>query len=451
MAEAAGVVDTGRGEADRAVLKPLFEKLKPGPGLSREEVLADQRQRLRSAVISLVASQGWKGVKVRSLARAAGVSSASFYRSFSNTDECLATALEANMTEVIGSAASVQHRGEDWRVSLRAAVEAFMQQLATHPQASRVALLDVFSAGPTARRRIPRAFAEIEGVLARSFQTDPDSPPVPRHLIAGMAAGMLRVARKTSLVDRVDELPGLADALTEWMVSLPRSEVTSLLAPQRKNPRREPRPFPTETDPSYSGAAVGDRECLLRATVRLGTTDGYASLSPARIRAEAGVSRRRFEETFTGADDCFLESIAMVATEGASRAYAWSSESEDWRSRTCRLIVALSAQAARKRRLARLAFIDILGPGRAGLVRREELLSRAAAELRATVPADERPSEMFAEASVAAAWHIAQVDIASGRAKGLPAIAPLLSYVVLAPIVGAVGAAEAAREEAGWR
>jgi hypothetical protein len=50
---------------------------------------------------------------------------------------------------------------------------------------------------------------------------------------------------------------------------------------------------------------------------------------------------------------------------------------------------------------------------------------------------------------VAAAWHIAQSDTAAGRTRDLPAIAPLLSYLLLAPIVGPKPAAAAIQAELG--
>ena len=50
---------------------------------------------------------------------------------------------------------------------------------------------------------------------------------------------------------------------------------------------------------------------------------------------------------------------------------------------------------------------------------------------------------------MAAAWHIARSDIAAGRARALPSLAPLLSYVILAPIIGARTASVAVHAEFG--
>ncbi len=446
------VVDT---EAGIAVdLQPLFRKLKPGPGLPAEQVLADQRRRLQGAMIAVVDSAGWSGVRVRTLARTAGVSTATFYKHFANADECLASTYDAVMATALRHSAAAQRRQPDWQESLRAAIAALMDDLASEPRAARLALLDVFSAGPSARKRIGRAVTELERLVGASFADAPRSVTAPRHLVAGMTAGMLRVARTTTMAGRGDELPGLADQLGDWMLALPHPEVLSLLAAPvgmaTGRSRREPTPFPTGGELGRERRVIADdRQRLLRAAVKLAAVDGFAGLTVPKLRAEAGVSRRRFEASFESVDECFLDSVEMLAGDAAARAGSWSAAVEGWERRTCRFVLALCAQAARERSMARLAFLGIFAPGRAGLLKRERMVGRTAAGLRDTVPAERRPSTIAAEASVAAVWHIAQSDIAAGRARNLPAVAPLLSYVVLAPIVGPRTAAVAVQAEIG--
>jgi AcrR family transcriptional regulator len=452
--EASGaVVDSGEGLG--VDLQPLFRKLKPGPGMPAEQVLADQRRRLQGAMIAVVDTAGWSGVRVRTLARTAGVSTATFYKHFANADECLASTYDAVMAMAVRHSAAAQRRQSDWQGSLRAAVGTLMEDLAGEPRAARLALLDVFAAGPSARKRIGRAVTELERLVGASFAEAPRSVTAPRHLVAGMTAGMLRVARTTTMAGRGDELPGLTDQLGDWMLSLPHPEVLSLLAApagiESGRMRREPTPFPAigEPDRDRRGATDDDRQRLLRAAVKLAAVDGFASLTAPKLRTEAGVSRRRFEASFESVDECFLEAVEMLAGDAAARAGSWSGGAGEWERRTCRFVLALCAQAARNRAQARLAFLGIFVAGRAGLLKRERMVGRTAAELRDTVPAERRPSAIAAEASVAAVWHIAQSDIAAGRARNLPAVAPLLSYVVLAPIVGAQTAAVAVQAEIG--
>ena len=67
--------------------------------------------------------------------------------------------------------------------------------------------------------------------------------------------------------------------------------------------------------------------------------------------------------------------------------------------------------------------------------------------LRASAPAGQRPSELVAEASVGAVWGIVHHEVALGATQRLPDIAPQLSFMVLAPVLGAENAAQAIRAE----
>jgi AcrR family transcriptional regulator len=396
---------------------------------------------------ALVDQDGWSRVRVRSVARTAGVSTSTFYKHFANTDECFVSTFDAAMGGVLRHSAAAQRQRTEWRSALRAVVASVAEQLAGDSRAARLTLLEVFSAGPGARRRISHAVTELEQLVAASFETAAAPVPAPRHLVAGMTAGMVRVARTTTAAGRGEELPDLADELAEWMLSLPDLEIVSLLGVSNDaagRGRRESRPFPNMTATVASGAP-DERERLLRAAVRLAAAEGYAALTVPQVRTDAGVSRRRFDVNFDNLEQCFLEAVETVADESVVQATAWAAQADDWSVRVCRSVLALCVKAARARPLARLTFLEILAPGRPGLQRREELVGRAAEALQASAPEERRPSSLAAEASVAAAWHIAQAEVAAGRVRKLPAIAPLLSYVILAPVLGPESASAAIR------
>ena len=264
-----------------------------------------------------------------------------------------------------------------------------------------------------------------------------------------MTAGMLRVARKTTTADRTGELPDLARPLCEWMLSMPHPEVVSLLEcsdPKLCSRQGSPRaaaPFaPLSTD-----SGTGDRERLMRAAARLAAENGHAGLTEPKVRSEAGVPRRRFQAQFKSLDDCFLDSIELIADEAVAAAHASSMAGIDWERRTCETVLSLCVGASRNRSLAQVVFVEILAPGRIGLLRREHLISRAAVSLRDTIPPKQRPLLLALEASVAAAWHIVRADIAAGRTRDLAALAPLLSYILLAPVIGAKAAAMTIQRE----
>jgi hypothetical protein len=79
-----------------------------------------------------------------------------------------------------------------------------------------------------------------------------------------------------------------------------------------------------------------------------------------------------------------------------------------------------------------MVLLDITAPGRPGLLRREELISRCVAHVRAGAPPDKRPSELVVDASISAIWRIAETEVAAGRTAQLPRVAPVFVYMLLA-------------------
>jgi AcrR family transcriptional regulator len=258
-----------------------------------------------------------------------------------------------------------------------------------------------------------------------------------------MTGGVLRIVRTTVAAGRAGELPRLADPLADWVLSFPSRELVTLPAAEAKRP---PNPEPTNLLSLLGGNPADDRRRLLQTVMRLASKDGFEALTAPGVRRDAGVSKRQFDQIFHGVDDCFLNGIDAVVESTAMEANR--APIENWTRRTHRAIAELCAEAADHRRLARVTFLEIFAPGRDGLLQREKIIGSAATALRRTIPLEERPSRLVTEASVAAAWQVAQADVVAGRTRNLPDVAPLLSYLVMAPIVGVSPAVGAIRAEA---
>ncbi|MBS1894788.1 MAG: TetR family transcriptional regulator [Actinobacteria bacterium] len=421
----------------------LFPKLKPGPGLPPEVVLADQRRRLQGALLRIVLDGGWRRVRVREVVRSAGVSTASFYQHFANADDCFASVLDSAVARLLDGVAADSAAASGWREAIRGTVEELLGRFGSDQTAAQVALIDSFSAGSTTRRRVGITATRLEEILGECFFSSADRMSIPRHLVAGMTGGMLRILRTTVAAGRAAELPRLSGPLADWLLRLADAQVLRLPAVEARRgaSRSAPRLLcQLDSDPADSGRR------LQQTVIRLAAESGLGNVKASTVRRDAGVSKRQFDELFSGLDECFLEGIDTMVESlaiGANRPAA-----ENWTRKSHRAIATLCSQAAENRRLARVAFLEVLVPGRDGLLRREQLIGRAATALQRTIPADERPPLLIAEASVAAAWHVAQADVHAGRTRALPSVAPLLSYLVMAPIVGAEPAVAAIRAEA---
>jgi AcrR family transcriptional regulator len=421
---------------------PRRQKLKPGPGMSKPEVAEHQRRRLLAATIALTAECGYEGLTVRSLAAAAGVSSRTFYKHFANVEDCFASTFDAVMS---GAARRTDRTrgGGGWEGELRTAVRSLMEAIAARPREAHLALVDVFSAGPAALNEHGPA-GSFELLLADAFARAPAPVAAPRHLVIGIAAGTTRVARRTVMAGRGDELPELADELVDWMLSLPRPQLVAL---RGGVPIAGAAPGRSELAACFDGGAGTEqgarRRLLLGAAIRLAAAEGPATLTPRVVCSAADLPRRTFDENFDSVEECFLEAVELVAVTAVALAVKQVGTGGPWQIRLARTILSLCTQIAASSRLGALALVGITGPGSKGLLRREDLLSWAAERLRHTVPSAERPSELVAEASVAAAWQIARVEVAGGRAGRIGGLSPLLAYVILAPTMGAAAATRA--------
>lgn len=100
-------------------------------------------------------------------------------------------------------------------------------------------------------------------------------------------------------------------------------------------------------------------------------------------------------------------------------------------------MVALMGHVANDPVLQRVAFVEVFAVGSAAIEHREALLHKFNELLITRVPEPLRPSNVTVEAIIGAIWGIVHQHVTQGTAHLLPALAGHLSYLALAPAVGA--------------
>jgi AcrR family transcriptional regulator len=430
----------------------FFRKLKPGPGRTAAEVVADQRARLRRAMVELVAERGFNGVTVRGLSRTAGVSTRTFYAHFPNAEECFAATYESVMKTALKRITAQGITSSGWERAIRSGLRALMEAIGENPHASRLALVESFSAGPAMLREMTFATRDFEQFMLDTFESAPRRAALPLPIIQGIAAGTERVVRARVLGGQASALPGVSEELADWALSMYGPTAAKL-------------PIPTASE-VHAGAAGRSREVkrsavtgeftapsnergrILAATIRLSATECYWNLTIPRIRREAEVSRRAFDSQFGSVAECYLEAIEMLIDRLVSRSLRSAGGAGSWDSRVVKWINAYCAELSQTPVLARLAYLDVFAPGQEGMTCRERIITGSTGRLRLLNP---ELTELQAEASSAAAWRIIQSEVAANRIRKLPQVAPLIAFVVLAPAVGVARAAKAIHAEHGDR
>jgi AcrR family transcriptional regulator len=275
-------------------------------------------------------------------------------------------------------------------------------------------------------------------VIQNEFAAPPCSVSIPPALAQGIGAAVSRIARTQLLISRPSDAATVSAGFADWLLAL-RSEHLGRLG---RGIETLEVPSPDVGSRPPSGLA-DDRSLLLAAVTKLSMSGGYAGLTIPAIRQAAGVSRRSFDDNFGGVDDCFLAAVENRVDGAIERAAKEAATAPNWERATVRMISSLCCQVARDPVLARLALVEILAPGRPGLELRENVVSRCAALLRETAPPSGRPTELGAEASVAAIVSAAAAEAVAGRRQRIGATAPSMAFMGLAPAIGPAAAERA--------
>lgn len=424
---------------ERAVrIEPTYQKLQPHrSGLSKDQVVADQRRRLYEAMVEIAATRGYRATTIKALCALAGVSRQTFYDLFgANKEACLLGAYDYVLERAV-ERIGLAYRGEhDPERRLCRAFEQFARVLAGDPRAARFALLKPFAAGRAAVARMDRGRELFEGLIAASIGGPARGATLSPTIAKGIVGGVERVSRVYLLAGKIDELSATAGELSAWVSSYrpwQRSTTTAAATPRlAARPQR-----------GLRGKDEGLR--ILRAAAAIAASDGYSGLSAARIARLAGVSEEAFASLYDGADAieaCFLAAFDLLGAEALVCADKAARDAGGWPEGVRGGIVALLDHVAAHPFLGPVAFIEIFSVGPSAIERRSRMLQKFADVFTQRIPDSQRPSQLIAEAIVGSIWAIIHDRIVRGRVDLLPELADDATYLALAPVIGHEAAIE---------
>jgi AcrR family transcriptional regulator len=386
-------------------------------------------------MVELVAEHGYNAVSVEKLTSRARISKRDFYKLFAGKEECFLAAYDIIVSHSVRGIVAAAEGEQEWRERLRLGVLAFADQITSSPEAARLALVEAFTAGAVAVERMQRTNRLFEGLVARNLALADDAPRLPPLVVRGVVAGGSRLARARLLSGRPRQLALDGDALLQWSLSFCDDEVVRLrgLGTAGVPPLPEVAPVMPLED---------ERGLILAATAKLASKEGHATLTVPRVRAAAGVSRRSFDAHFEGVSDCFLATLETLSDRTLASAASFYLTAEDWASGVHRMIADLCRHLACDSTFTGLAFLEVFSPNPEAIRWRSEMIAKLATRLRRGAPPNQRPSEFAAEASIGAMWGVIHHFVATGHGTQLPAAAPALSYLALAPALGAAAAVD---------
>jgi AcrR family transcriptional regulator len=427
---AAEMVDTPWGKMDEL----RERRLRPGPGATRETVERNQRERLFGAMVASTAAKGYTATTVADLISLAGVSRATFYEHFEDKGDCFRATVEALLDtglalirERLNGPGNPKERGER-------AISSFLKLTANQPAAAKVSLVEAYSAGPAGLEPITNAFEEACELAHEAMRMLPNGDRTPEELSRGVIGGLHRVIYIHLYRGEEQELLETCGELWRW--------ASGYRPPEGLPKPRKRRRLATEAPP-YSGRDQHER--ILRGFARATAARGFTKVTIPQIAAETGISNATFYQHFENKDDALLAALDLSGAQLIAATLPAARRAPDWPQAIHRAIESMCGFLVAEPDLAKLRTVEVYAAGPEALAHRDRAWEAVIEEL---VPAEVRegaePGQLALDASTGAIYALLYEKVRRGELEKLREFQPMLSYIVLAPFIGAEDATRVA-------
>jgi len=421
-----------------------------------DRVRAHQRSRLLEAIVDQLAAVGYTNVRVGDLATRAGVSRATFYEQFKNKEDCFLAAHDALAARLLArTAGTVQARPQQATSRMIGSLAEFADR---EPERFSFLTYEAMLAGPDALARREKLVAALADQLEQAFAVGGRGGPpldVPAWILLGGTIRVLGIRMRRG--QRASQ--ALSDELIVWTDSYRgrdaarrrrrlASATMFLATSQRVSPGLlGPQPLPRGRH-RLSATVVKriQRERILHATAHVIRTSGYPSTTVADIVATAGVSREVFYSHFSSRSDAFVETHQLVFQEMmATTAGAFFASTGRWPEQVWQSALASTKFVLDAPSFAHFAFVEPYALGSAVARRTDDAVLAFTALL--TRGYNQRPEaqklpQATSDAIVGAIMEAVAYYVRNDRAADLAEQLPLLTYLVIAPFIGADDANE---------
>jgi AcrR family transcriptional regulator len=388
-------------------------------------------------MIESVARRGYHATTVADVITLAGVSRRAFYEHFGDKEGCLTTTHHSIVGRARGLTIEAWDSQHGWTNRLHASCRSLFDDVLKHPGGARLVLVDSVAIYPRARERMTFASLVFERLLRNVMQAHTRGPDLPLLPPSAIVGGVRQAVFARIREHRETELSTLADEVLDWIESY-RPPREARLAPPANvvlDVPQTPALFQSHSDP---------RARILAATVRLILESGYINLTDSQLAKAARLSTQALHQEFPSKEACLLAALDSFICETLELVRAELRHDISWPTEIHHAMNTYVAYLASHRALVRLAFIDLfdVGPAVVGqMTRSAEELTKLLTD---NCPAPRRGPLVAREAITGAIWAIIFGHAADDRAWRPSALADQLTFVMLAPYVGAKAAIEEA-------
>ncbi len=446
----------------------------------------DQRERLQTALIELIAQRGYQAVRILDLTKLARVSRPTFYSLYADKEELFLAAYDEIAKRTASTIMAAYETQGSPGERLRRAMRAFAELAAAEPEAVSLMVLGAFGAGPKALERRNRTLEALEQSIGSSRSAAArgggsrktrkgvvlaaDGTDLTVKVILG---GIREVTAARLRRGQAGALPGLADELAAWAESYPAKPPAGLgpasaAARARARPGRRrdeeghAEPMASERARQAEGRlpsgrhdlprqfiVKNQRERIVDATAAIVAEKGLAGLTIPEIARRANVSHQTFYEMYPTKDDAFLgaQKVGLHQALGIA-VQAYEAQGEDWPMGVAAGIRALLDYLASEPAHAHLTVVDTFAASPLAIEIRDTGLHAFAAYLQPGYhyASSHSVPGIAPEAIAGGIWQVLHNHIEHERVQDIAGLAPQLVYVALAPFIGGKEAGRIARK-----
>jgi AcrR family transcriptional regulator len=184
-------------------------------GLPHEFVVQNQRERIITALVDMVAERGYKATTVADITNAASVSRRTFYEHFSGKEECFLAAYDMISSHILDSMRAATEVFDEWPQKMKAALATMLRFLAAEPEVARVYAFEPVAAGGEIAARHTASMQGLIEILASGRPARPGEHPLPEVTEETLVGGVHSLIIREIIAGRTERLEELLPDLVE--------------------------------------------------------------------------------------------------------------------------------------------------------------------------------------------------------------------------------------------
>lgn len=189
--------------------------LGPGrPGISKEEVAANHRERILYAAAALAEEKGYTATSIADITRRAGIDGRAFYALLIDKQDAFMTVHELGLQQVMNATASAFFAGASWPERIWEAGRAFTQFLESNPLITHVGFVEAHAVGPGASQRVQDSHIAFAIFLQEGYLHVSRQPPPARAAVEAIITTMFEIVYHQARADGKPEISGLLGHMT---------------------------------------------------------------------------------------------------------------------------------------------------------------------------------------------------------------------------------------------